>query len=222
MRAALARRLAAEFLGTLLLVAVVIGSGIQAEALAAGNAAVALLANTIATAAILFVAISALGPISGAHFNPAVSVVLAVRGELAWREVPGYGLAQAAGGIAGAGLANAMFALPLVSWSQHVRSGFPVWLSEAVATFALVLTLLLVARARSAAVPAAVALVIAAGYWATASTSFANPAVTLARTLSDTFAGIDPHGVAAFVAAQALGAAAALATAAFFERARED
>ena len=143
---------------------------------------------------------------------------LAARRTFAWRDVPAYAVAQGTGGIAGAMLANAMFALPLVSWSHHVRSGFSVWLSEAVATFALVFTILLVARARPTAVPAAVALVIAAGYWATASTSFANPAVTLARTLSDTFAGIDPHGLAAFVVAQMIGAGAALAAAAYLER----
>jgi glycerol uptake facilitator-like aquaporin len=204
----LARKLAAEGMGTALLVAAVIGSGIMAERLAGGNAALALLCNTIATGAMLYVLITLFGPVSGAQMNPAVTLVFALRGEMAWASVGPYIVAQILGGIAGAMLANAMFGLPLVAFSQHARHGGGQWLSEAVATFSLVLTILGTLRARPDAVPAAVALAIVAGYWFTASTSFANPAVTIARALSDSFAGIAPGDVPGFVAAQLGGALA--------------
>ena len=200
------RMLAAEALGTMLLVATVVGSGIMAERLAGGNDAVALLGNTLATGAILYVLITALGPISGAHFNPAVSVVFALRREIAFSTVAAFAAVQIAGGIAGSLLAHAMFAEPLIQYSTHARTGGAIWLSEAVATFALVFTILATMRARPEAVPIAVALVIVAGYWFTASTSFANPAVTIARSLTDSFSGIAPRDVAPFIAAQFAGA----------------
>jgi glycerol uptake facilitator-like aquaporin len=200
-----AQRLFAEALGTGLLVATVVGSGIMAEALADGNLAVALLGNTLATGAILYVLITVLGPVSGAHFNPVVSAVFALRREIGWGTALAFVAAQAAGGVAGTLLTHAMFEQPLLQLSTHARTGAGQWLAEAVATFALVLTILGTLRARPGAVPAAVALVIVAGYWFTASTSFANPAVTLARSLSNSFAGIAPGDVAGFVAAQAAG-----------------
>jgi glycerol uptake facilitator-like aquaporin len=200
-----AQKLLAEALGTGLLVAAVVGSGIMAEALAGGNAAVALLGNTLATGAILFVLISALGPVSGAHFNPVVSAVFALRRELGWGMALAFMAVQAAGGVGGTMLAHAMFELPLLQLSGQVRSGAGQWLAEAVATFTLVLAILGTLRARPEAVPVAVALAIVAGYWFTASTSFANPAVTLARGLSDSFAGIAPGDVPGFVASQAVG-----------------
>lgn len=199
------QRLAAEALGTALLVATVVGSGIMAETLAGGSVGLALLANTIATGAILFVLITMFGPVSGAHFNPVVSLVFALRRELGWTLAAAYAAMQIAGGVAGTMLAHAMFEQPLIQFSAHVRTGFAQWLSEGVATFALVLTILGTLRARPAAVPAAVALVIVAAYWFTASTSFANPAVTIARALSDTFAGIAPGDAAQFIAAQIAG-----------------
>lgn len=205
----LAQRLTAEFLGSLLLAGVVIGSGILGERLAGGNVAIALLANTAATAAILFVLITALAPISGAHFNPAVTLVMALRGAIGPGAAALYGLAQIGGCVAGALLAHAMFELPLVQSGTHERSGFAQALSEAVAAFTLVLTILLVSRARPNAVAAAVALAIAAGYWWTASTSFANPAITIARAMSDTFAGIRWADAPAFIGAQLAGALAA-------------
>lgn len=208
-----AQRAAAEAIGTALLVATVVGSGIMAETLAGGNAAVALLANTIATGAILFVLITALGPVSGAHFNPVVSLVFALRREIGWGTAALFAAAQIGGGVGGTLLAHAMFEQPLLQVSAHVRTGQAQWLSEAVATFALVLTILGTLRSRPEAVPAAVALVIVAAYWFTASTSFANPAVTIGRSLSDTFAGISPGDVPAFVAAQFVGGATALAVA---------
>lgn len=204
------QKIAAEVLGTAVLVATVVGSGIMAEQLAGGNLAVALLANTIATGAILYVLITVIGPVSGAHFNPAVSAVFALRRELGWGMVAAYTLAQFAGGLGGTLLAHAMFAEPLLQLSAHVRTGPAQWLSEGVATFALVFTILGALHHRSPNVPVAVALVIVAGYWFTASTSFANPAVTVARAFSDTFAGIAPADVPAFIGAQALGALAAL------------
>ncbi|WP_425491027.1 MIP/aquaporin family protein [Novosphingobium flavum] len=207
------RRLAAELIGTALLVATVVGSGIMAETLAAGNVAVALLGNTIATGAILYVLITVLGPVSGAHFNPAVSVVFALRREIGWGRVGGYAAAQVVGGIAGTLLAHAMFGEALFQLSLHARSGGAQWLSEGVATFALVFTILGALHHRSENVPVAVALVIVAGYWFTASTSFANPAVTIARALSNTFAGIAPGDVPAFILAQFAGALAALGAA---------
>lgn len=203
------QRLVAEALGTALLVATVVGSGIMAEALAAGNIGIALLANTVATGAILFVLITIFGPVSGAHFNPVVSLVFALRRDLRAGELAGFAAVQIAGGIAGTLLAHAMFDQPIMQFSAHVRSGPSQWLSEVIATFALVVTILGTLRARPAAVPASVALVIVAGYWFTASTSFANPAVTIARTLSDTFAGIAPANAPLFIAAQIIGALAA-------------
>lgn len=207
------QRVAAEALGTAMLVATVVGSGIMAETLAGGNSAVALLANTIATGAILYVLITALGPVSGAHFNPAVSAVFAARGEVSWGVAAGFTVAQVVGGIAGTGLAHAMFDQPLIQLSGHVRSGTAQWLSEAVATFALVITILGTLRSRPGSVPVSVALVIVAAYWFTASTSFANPAVTIARALTDTFAGIAPGDAPAFIISQFAGAALALAVA---------
>jgi glycerol uptake facilitator-like aquaporin len=209
----LVQRIAAEAMGTAILVATVVGSGIMAETLADGNVAVALLANTIATGAILYVLITALGPVSGAHLNPAVSAVFALRREIGWTVALAFSLAQIAGGVGGTLLAHAMFEQPLIQFAGHARTGPAQWLSEAVATFALVITILGTLRARPDAVPVTVALVIVAAYWFTASTSFANPAVTVARALSDTFAGIAPGDAPAFIAAQLAGAALAAATA---------
>jgi len=208
-RAPLARRLAAEGVGSFFLFACVIGSGIMAANLSPGNDAIALLGNTAATGAILFVLIATLGPISGAHMNPAVSLVAAVRGELAWREVGPYILAQFAFGILGAWAAHLMFDLPTLQLSVKARHGLGQWAGEAIATFGLILTILGTARHRPQWVPATVALYITAAYWFTSSTSFANPAITVARSLSDTFAGIAPRDVPAFVAAQLAGALAA-------------
>lgn len=196
----------AECLGTGLLVATVVGSGIMAERLSDGLVGLALLANAIATGAILFVLITALGPVSGAHLNPVVSAVFALRNEIAWKVCFLFVVAQAAGGIGGTLIAHAMFELPLLQVSGHSRTGFSQWLSEAVATFVLVFTILGTLRSRPSAVPVAVALAIVAGYWFTASTSFANPAVTIARALSNTFSGIAPSDAALFILAQALGA----------------
>ena len=206
MKSVTSRILAAEALGTLLLVATVVGSGIMAERLAGGSGAVALLGNTLATGAILYVLITALGPISGAHFNPAVSAVFALRREITPVAALAYAAVQIGGGIIGTLLAHAMFAEPLIQFSTHARPGGAQWLSEAVATFALVFTILMTLRARPEAVPIAVALVITAGYWFTASTSFANPAVTIARSLTDSFSGIAPSDVLPFIAAQFAGA----------------
>jgi len=202
----LRRRLVAEFLGTWLLVATVVGSGIMAESLADGNAAVALLGNTLATGAILAVLITMLGPISGAHFNPAVSLVFLLLRELPLPLFGLYVLAQVAGGIAGAITAHAMFELPLVQVSQHARAGGGQFLAEAIATFGLILTILGCRRFRATAIPAAVGCYIAAGYWFTASTSFANPAVAIARSMTDTFSGIRPVDVPLFIAAEITGA----------------
>ncbi|MGD9537253.1 MAG: aquaporin [Alphaproteobacteria bacterium] len=201
---------AAELIGTALLVATVVGSGIMAERLADGNTAVALLGNTIATGAILYVLITMFGPVSGAHFNPAVTLVFLLRGETAWRRAALFIVAQVSGGVLGTWLAHVMFELPLWQLSATARQGPAQWLSEGIATFSLVLTILGVLRARPAAVPIAVALVIVAGYWFTASTSFANPAVTIARALSDTFAGISPADAPGFIVAQLVGAVLAL------------
>ena len=204
----LGRRLAAEGVGAFFLFAGVIGSGIMAEALAGGNVAVALLANTIATGAILFVLIAMLAPISGAHFNPAVSLVMAWRRELGRGDLLPLLLAQLGGGLLGALAAHLMFDLPIWQVSLKARSGIGQWTGEFVATFGLILTILGTARHRPALVPASVALYIAAAYWFTSSTSFANPAITLVRSLTDSFAGIAPQDAAAFIAAQLLGAAA--------------
>ena len=201
-----AQRAAAEALGTAFLLATVIGSGIMAERLSGGNEALALLCNTLPTGAILTVLILIFGPVSGAHFNPAVSLAFALRGELSWRTAFVYLAVQIAGAIIGVWAAHAMFELPIWQVSTHVRSGPGQWLAEAVATFGLLLTIFgCVARAPGV-VAYAVGLYIMAAYWFTASTSFANPAVTLARALSDTFAGIAPAGVIAFVLAQLAGA----------------
>ena len=202
------RRLAAEGLGSLLLAATVIGSGIMAERLAAGNLAVALIANTGATVAVLATLIALLGPVSGAHFNPAVSLVQAVRGALAWREAAAYVLIQILGCCAGAILAHAMFSLPLIQSSVHERTGVAQWLAEFVATLGLLLVVLGHRKAEDA--PWMVAAWIGAAYWFTSSTSFANPAITIARALSNTFAGISPSHVPAFILAQLLGALAAI------------
>ncbi|MSO66900.1 MAG: aquaporin family protein [Pseudolabrys sp.] len=207
----LSRRLFAEALGTAFLLATVIGSGIMGEKLSGGNVALALLGNTLPTGAILVVLILIFGPISGAHFNPAVSLAFALRGELAWREFAPYIAAQIAGGILGVFAAHAMFELPILQISLHARSGLGQWFAESVASFGLLLAIFgCVARAPHA-VPYAVGLYITAAYWFTASTSFANPAVTIARALSDTFAGIAPAGVPAFIAAQLVGMLAAVA-----------
>lgn len=201
-----ARRIGAEALGSALLTGTVVGSGVLASRLSAGNDSVALLGNTLATASMLYVLISALGPVSGAHFNPAVTLVMALRRDLRIGSAMGYVLAQIAGCVAGACLAHAMFELPLIQISTHVRAGPAQILSEAVATFALLFCILGVGRWRAEALPAAVALVIAAGYWWTASTSFANPAITIARSLSDTFSGVRPTDVPGFIAGQFAGA----------------
>ena len=206
-----ARAYVAELVGTMLLLATVVGSGVMAQTLSSGNAGVALLANAIATGGILYVLILGLGSISGAHFNPIVTLI-----ELAFRRmprarVPGYLIAQVVGAFAGVLLAHAMFGLELVQSSQHVRSSSGELISEAVATFGLWLVIATASRARPAAVPAAVALYIVAAYWFTASTSFANPAVTLARSFTDTFSGIRRIDVAPFIAAQIVGGAAAAA-----------
>jgi len=201
-------RLAAEGIGSLLLAATVVGSGIMAERLAAGNTAIALIANTGATVAILATLIGLLGPISGAHFNPAVSFVLALRKILPWREAALYALLQVAGCCTGAVLAHAMFELPLLQSALHIRTGGAQWLAEAVATFGLLLVVL--GHRRSEDAPWMVAAWIGAAYWFTASTSFANPAITIARSLSDTFAGIRPVDVPGFITAQLAGALLAL------------
>lgn len=210
MPAAWARKLGAEFLGSLMLTGTVVGSGVLAARLADGNDAVVLLGNTGATSAILFVLITALGPISGAHFNPAVTLIIALRREIGVAMALLYVPMQIIGCVLGAWLAHAMFELPIIQVSAHVRAGHAQILSEAVATFALVFTILTVSRIRPHAIPAAVALVIAAGYWWTASTSFANPAITIARAMSDTFAGIRPDDAPGFIVGQFCGAIAAL------------
>jgi glycerol uptake facilitator-like aquaporin len=202
------RRIVAEGLGSLLLAATVIGSGIMAERLAAGNLAIALIANTGATVAVLATLIALLGPVSGAHFNTAVSLVQALRGALPWRDAGAYALIQVAGCCAGAILAHAMFSLPLIQSSVHERTGIAQWLAEYVATLGLLLVILGHRRAQDA--PWMVAAWIGAAYWFTSSTSFANPAITIARALSNTFAGISPSHVPAFVLAQLLGALTAI------------
>ncbi len=209
----LARRGASEAVGTAFLLATVIGSGIMGERLSGGNAALTLLVNALATGAILVVLILALGPVSGAHFNPAVTLASAWQGSLAWRDVPLYLGAQVAGAFAGVAAAHAMFGEPLYFLSRHARQGPAQLWSEVVATFGLLAVLAGCLRHRPSAVPFAVGAYITAAYWFTASTSFANPAVTLARAASDTFAGIRPADVPGFIGAQLVGAA--LATALF-------
>ncbi len=208
MRQSLARRLTAEGLGSFLLFSTVIGSGVMAEALAGGNVALALLANTIATGAMLFVLIAMLGPVSGAQFNPAVSLVMAARGDLHWREAALYTLVQIGCGALGAFAVHLMFDLPILQLSEKARSGIGQWTGEALATFGLIVTIIGTAARRPNAIPASVALYITAAYWFTSSTSFANPAITLVRSLSNSFAGIAPGDAPAFIAAQLLGAAA--------------
>jgi glycerol uptake facilitator-like aquaporin len=206
----LGRRLFSEWLGTAFLLAAVVGSGIMAQKLAGGNIALALLCNTIPTGAILVVLILIFGPLSGAHFNPAVTLAFAWRGELPWRIAAAYIAAQITGGIAGVWAAHLMFELPLWQFSLTPRTGAGQWLAEGVATFGLLLTIFGCAARTPAAIPYAVGLYITSAYWFTASTSFANPAVTIARSLSDTFAGIAPPGIAGFVAAQLVGMAFAM------------
>lgn len=203
------RRIVAELLGTSLLLAAVVGSGIMAERLAGGNQAIALLANTLATAAALFALILTFGPISGAHFNPAVTVADASQGGVTWRDAAGYVIVQIAGAIAGVWAAHAMFGEPILMLSTHARSGMAQVFSEAVATFGLLAVIWGCSRRQPATVPFAVAAYIAAAYWFTASTSFANPAVTIARALTDTFAGIRLADVPGFLLGQSAGAAAA-------------
>lgn len=205
----LPRRFVAEALGTALLVATVVGSGIMAESLTR-DVALALLGNTLATGAMLVVLITILGPVSGAHFNPAVTLVFALRRELSWREALSYVLAQIAGGIAGTMLAHAMFALPLLDASFKIRTGAAQWLAEGVAAFGLVTAILAGIRFERAAVPWLVGLYITAAYWFTSSTSFANPAVAIARSMTNSFSGIRPLDLPGFIAAEFGGAVAAL------------
>lgn len=207
----LSQRLGAEFIGSAFLLATVIGSGIMGERLAGGNVALALLGNTLPTGAILVVLITMLGPISGAHFNPAVTLVFNLKKAIGTRVAALYVLAQLAGGIAGVFAAHLMFDLPLLELSTKIRSGPSQWFAEFVATFGLVVTILGTISARPVFVPVAVGLYITAAYWFTASTSFANPAVTVARAFSDTFAGIRLADVAPFIAAQLVGAICAMA-----------
>jgi glycerol uptake facilitator-like aquaporin len=215
------QRYAAEFIGTAFLLATVVGSGIMAENLAGGNAAIALLGNTIPTGAILVVLITMLGPISGAHFNPAVTMVFALKRELSARDGTIYVLVQIAGGLSGVVAAHLMFDLEVIQYSRNMRTGGAQWFSEAVATFGLVFTILATLRANRQAVGMAVGLYITAAYWFTASTSFANPAVTIARSFTDTFSGIQPANMPAFIIAQLVGAAAALAVCNFLLNPRQ-
>jgi glycerol uptake facilitator-like aquaporin len=218
----LARRLTAETLGTGFLVAAVVGSGIMAETLAGGNGAVALLCNTIPTGAVLFVIITIFMPLSGAHFNPAVSFVMMLRGDLERGTAAAYIAAQIVGGCIGTIVAHMMFDVDTFQFSLHARTGLPQWFAEFVATFGLLMTILGCVRFRPDAMAPAVGLYITSAYWFTASTSFANPAVTIARSLSDTFAGIAPGDVPAFLAAQFLGAATAACLFAWLLRPREE
>ena len=205
------RRYAAECLGTALLLATVVGSGIMAEALAGGNVAIALLGNTLPTGAILVVLITMLGPISGAHFNPAVTLVFLLRGETGARDAAAYVIVQVIGGVVGVWAAHVMFDASVLQLSAKIRTGGAQWFAEGVATFGLIFTILATLKVRESAVPMAVGLYITAAYWFTASTSFANPAVTIARSLSDTFAGIRPADAPLFIVAQLVGAVIALA-----------
>ncbi len=206
----LPQRLLAETLGTAFLLAAVVGSGIMAQRLSGGNGALALLCNTLPTGAILTVLILTFGPVSGAHFNPAVSVAFSLRREMPWQDTATYIVAQIIGGLIGVWTAHLMFELPLWQISANVRTGAGQWLAEFVATFGLLLTILGCLARTPAAIPYAVGLYITAAYWFTASTSFANPAVTIARALSDTFAGIAPSGAPAFITAQFVGMFAAV------------
>jgi glycerol uptake facilitator-like aquaporin len=213
-----ARAVTAEFVGTAFLLIAVVGSGIMAQRLCGGNAGLALLANAVATGGALIALILAFGGISGAHFNPAVTLADACRGGLPWRAVPGYVGAQVAGAIAGVGIADLTFALPVFFPSHHVRAGLGLVCSEVIATFGLLAVIWGVGRARPAAAPFAIAAYIVGAYWFTPSTSFANPAVTLARSLSDTFAGIRPVDVPWFIAAELAGAGLATALFAWLTR----
>jgi glycerol uptake facilitator-like aquaporin len=214
----LAQRSVAECLGTAFLLAAVVGSGIMAQKLAGGNNALALLCNTLPTGAILAVLILTFSPISGAHFNPAVSVAFALRRELSWPDTVTYIVAQIIGGVIGVWIAHLMFELPVWQVSSNARTGAGQWLAEFIATFGLLLTILGCVARTPAAVPYAVGLYITSAYWFTASTSFANPAVTIARSLSDTFAGIAPTGVVAFITAQFVGMLAAVVLGRWFWR----
>ena len=216
------RRLAAEFGGTAALLATVVGSGIMAETLAGGNVAIALLGNTIPTGCILVVLITALGPVSGAHFNPAVTLAFLVRKQFPVRALAPYLAAQVLGGIAGTLLAHAMFELPILQASEHVRTGPAQWLAEAVATFGLVGTIFAALRFKPDAVAWMVGLYITAAYWFTASTSFANPAVTVARALTDTFSGSRPIDAPGFIAAQCVGGVLAALALGWLLRSREE
>jgi glycerol uptake facilitator-like aquaporin len=209
MTAGMSRKLAAEALGTALLLVAVVGSGIMAERLAGGNVAVALLANALATGAALMVLITIFGPLSGAHFNPCVTLYTALNGGVTWPVAALYMLTQFVAAIAGVWLTHAMFALPVLEISSHLRDGPPQWLAELIATFGLLLTIMGGVRFAPTAVPMLVGLYITGAYWFTASTSFANPAVTVARMLSDSFAGIAPISVPGFIAAQLLATLAA-------------
>ena len=217
----LPRRLVAEALGTALLVAAVVGSGIMAEGLTK-DVALALLANTLATGAILVVLIATLGPISGAHFNPAVTAIFALKRDLSWGEALLYVVAQIGGGVVGTMIAHAMFALPLLDASLRIRTGGAQWFAEGVAAFGLVATILAGLRFNRAAVPWLVGLYIIAAYWFTASTSFANPAVAIARSLTNTFSGIRPHDLPGFIMAELGGAIAALALVSWLLRPSHD
>lgn len=204
------RAVVAEAIGSFFLFATVVGSGIMAESLAGGNVAIALLGNTVATGAMLFVLIAMLGPVSGAHFNPAVSLVMTVRCEISARTCLVYVVAQLVFGIAGVWAAHLMFDLPIIQLSTKVRTGTGQWAGEAIATFGLIFTILGTARHRPEWIPASVALYITSAYWFTSSTSFANPAITVARSFSDSFAGIAPANISGFVLAQLFGALLAM------------
>lgn len=206
----LSRRLIAETLGTFFLLAAVVGSGVMAERLAGGNVAIALLGNTLPTGAMLVVLILIFGPVSGAHMNPAVSLAFAIRRELPWREVAPYIVAQLTGAVLGVWVVHIMFELPVIQFAGTVRTGPGQWVAEVIATFGLLLTIFGCLAREKSAVPYAVGLYITAAYWFTASTSFANPAVTMARSLSNTFAGIEPGNVLPFIAAQLCGMLLAL------------
>lgn len=209
------RQLAAEALGSLLLFTTVVGSGIMAQRLSGGNDGVALIANTIATGAILFVLITILGPVSGAQMNPAVSLVAALRGDIAWPDAARFVSVQIVAGIVGVGVAHLMFGAPILELSHRARTGVGQWAGEFVATFGLIITIIGTSRHKPEAIAAAVALYITAAYWFTSSTSFANPAITIARSLSDSFAGIAPADVSAFIVAQIAGALAGSALASY-------
>ena len=216
------RAILAEAIGSFFLFATVIGSGIMAEGLAGGNVAIALLGNTMATGAMLFVLITMLGPVSGAQFNPAVSLVMALRREISARTCIVYVLVQLVFGIAGVWAAHLMFDLPIIQFSTKVRTGTGQWAGEAIATFGLIFTILGTARHRPEWIPASVALYITSAYWFTSSTSFANPAITVARSLSDSFAGIAPANIPGFVVAQIAGALLAMVTGRFLFSSRQE